>query len=206
MGSGNSKKIQNTNKSGKKQLHVLPMKMANVKTMMDPWNHKNYFIFESLNNQCWYFNDEKQTLDRIIDIPKCQTQNGVCGHSCAIFETFNDASNRYALIYGGNDKSATYNIYEIKTKQWNAIATQLNYKWFKNKNIMHDAFSEYSFGQGLSMITDLFAKNKIHIIGGALSHEKYGCFEFNQQILNNPNLSFVWLHCKKEKTTKKTIV
>ena len=122
-------------------------------------------------------------------------------HACAMFETINDASNKYGLIYGGNDGRATYNIYEFEKQKWNDIAFQLNNQWFNNDNIMKDGHSEYGFGKGLSMITDLFAKNKIHIIGGRESEQKYGYFKFNEQILNNDNLSFVSfvfsLNCEK---------
>ena len=47
------------------------------------------------------------------------------------------------------------------------------------------------FGKVLLMITDLFVKNRIHVIGGNQSAQKYVYFEFNEEILNNPNLSFV---------------
>ena len=48
------------------------------------------------------------------------------------------------------------------------------------------------------MVTDLFTKNKIHVIEGRKSQTNYGYFEFNEQILNNPNLSFVFffLNCE----------
>ena len=85
----------NTNE---KQTNVLPMIMAWVKVMIDPSNHKNYFIFGSkLNNQCWYFNHETHSFNKINDIPKYH------GYNCAMFETIKDGNtNKYALIYGEN--------------------------------------------------------------------------------------------------------
>ena len=50
-------------------------------------------------------------------------------------------------------------------------------------------FSRKCFGQGFSMITDIFEKNKIHVIGGMLSEQKYGYFQFNQQIIKDCKLS-----------------
>ena len=202
MGNENSKdekekpQFQNTNKTQTKKLNVLPIKMAHVNTMIDPSNDKNYFIFGTqFSNECWYFNHKTQTLNKIKDIPKFPTQRQVWQHNCAMFETINDGnSNTYALIYGGDNVSgnATYNIYEFKTKKWNKIALQLNNLWFDNDNIMKHGKSMYGFGRGLSMITDLFAKNKIHVIGGDESAQKYGYFEFNEKILNNSNLSYVF--------------
>ena len=87
-----------------------------------------------------------------------------------------DASNKYVLIYGDH-KSATYNIYEFKAQKWNEIGFQLNNQCFNNDNIMKDGTCKYGFGNVLSMITDLFAKNKIYIIGGESSYQKYGYFE-----------------------------
>ena len=79
----------------------------------------------------------------------------------ALFET-TENHNKYALIYGSNYLSATYNIYDFKKKKWNTNAIKLNNPWFDNDKIMKDGNSKYGFGNGLSMITDLFAKNKTH--------------------------------------------
>ena len=194
--------FQLTKKNETQQFNVLPMKMSFVKTVIDPCNHKNYYIFGSAyNNQCWYFNHKTRSLNKIKDIPK---NKRVFMHNCAMIETINDGNtNKYALIYGGDDETATYNIYEFETQKWNKIAMQLNNQWLRSKDITFAEKSKYGFGPGLSMITYLFEKNKIHIIGGLESQQKYGYFEFNQQILNNPNLSFVLFFCllgKKNKT------
>ena len=198
-------RFQSTDEIETKRLNYLPMRMAHVKTMIDPYNDKNYFIFGSQNfennNECWYYNHETHSFNKINDIPRCQGRP-VSGHACAMFEAINDGNtNKYGLIYRGSSFTPVYSIYEFKTKQWNEIALQINKQWVKNNS------DKYMFGSGLSMITDLFAKNKIHIIGGQQSYNKYGYFEFNEEILNNRNLSFVsynrfCLNCENEKTTK----
>ena len=172
------------------KVEKIPFKMFNVRALVDPFNDNNYYIFGSLrNNACFYFNEMQQKWADII--PKHISQNEVWGHSCAMFETEN--KNKYILIYGGDchSGSSTHNIYDLQTQKWNANAIKLNNQWFNNKDIMYDGASKYGFGEGLSMITDLFVKNKIHIIGGLLSEQKYGYFEFNQQIIDNPKLSCV---------------
>ena len=173
--------------------NALPQEMAYVKTVVDPFNHKSYYIFGTGNsNRCWYFNHETQLFNEISDIPKRQTQGPVCGNACAMFQTINDG-NKYALIYGGSELSSTYNIFDFQKQKWNEIAIKLNKLWFNCSRIITDGSAKYGFGVGLSMITDLFTKNKIHIVRGDQSEDKYGCFEFNEQILNNSDLSFALL-------------
>ena len=192
---------------------VLPETMMALQTLIDPFNGNNYYIFGSLqNNKCWYFNHKTQTFKQIDDIPKDARQNSVSWHNSAMFETTND--NKYALIYGGVKtfgSNATYNIYNFKMKTWDDNAVKLNNQWFDNQNIMKDGGSMYSFGKHVLMITDLFEKNKIHIVGGHQFLTKYGYFEFNQQILNDPNLSFVgyaklrgWFECAKLRNATNT--
>ena len=169
----------------------LPSKLSLIRALIDPFNDNNYYIFGNfMDNRCWYFNNHKQSFDEINKIPKHEIQYQVDGHGCAMFVTENN--NKYALIYGGWDTRASYNIYNFQTKQWNDNAIKLSEQWVKNQNIVFDRNSEYAFGGGLSMITDLFEKNKIHIIGGFGSEKKYGYFEFNEQILNNSDLSCVF--------------
>ena len=92
---------QTTANRNNKQMNAFPKKMAFVKTMIDPFNHKNYYIFGSVNNnQCWYFNHETQSFNEISDIPKDKTQGRMRGHNCAMFATINN-DNKYALFYGG---------------------------------------------------------------------------------------------------------
>ena len=90
-------------------------------------------------------------------------------HECAYFEISNDKNNdidKYALIYGGCQKHACYHIYEFKNETWNKNAIKCNGTWFRNHRISLGFESKYGFGGGLSMITDLFEKNKIYIVGG----------------------------------------
>ena len=156
---------------------------------------RNSLIFRAYKNQCLYFNENKQSHIEISDIPKHESQFQVNGHGCSMFEIQND--NKFAFVYGGNYGTATYNIYNLKKKEWDNNALKLNNQWFNNNDIMADGASKYGFGNGLSMVTDLFEKNKIHIIGGSLSNRKYGYFKFNHQIMNNPELSFVFSFCMR---------
>ena len=169
--------------------------MCGMAVSIDPFNDNNHFIFGSNNNNnCWYFNNKnKPSYIQIESIPKHKTQKEVRGHACAMFETENN--NKYVLIYGGEILAATYNIYNLKMNKWDNNAIKLNKQWFIDQWIMYDGHSEYGFGSGLSMITDLFEKNKIHIIGGCNSYQKYGYFEFNEQIINNCDLSCVFFFC-----------
>ena len=123
--------------------------MSHIQTMIDPCNHKNYYIFggwynSTEKNKCWYFNHDTQRFNQINDIPKHKTQKKAMMHNCARFETIND--NKYALIYGGDyfdHSNATYNIYDFKNQKWNDIALQLNNQWFNNDNIMKRGVSKY---------------------------------------------------------------
>ena len=171
----------------------LPGEMWMVCALVDTFNDNNYYIFGSdYNNQCWYFNQKKESFIKIDDIPRHIGQNEVSDHGCAMFETPQN-KNKYALIYGANlgraGETATYAIYDFKINAWNENAIKLNNLWFNDEKIMKNGQSKYGFGQGLSMVTDLFQKNKIHIIGGASSLQKYGYFEFNEDIINNSDLS-----------------
>ena len=190
-------KIQTTRENTIENVLQLPERIAFAKILNDPCNDKQFYIFGSANdNRCWYFNNEPETLvfSKISDIPKHKNQYKVLFHDCAVFKTIKN-NNKYALIYGGQYSvfggHATYNIYDFKKQKWNDIAFNLNNQWFNNPEIMKDQRSKYNFGKKLQMITDFFQKNKIHVIGGFKTQQKYGYFEFNEQILNNPNLSFV---------------
>ena len=172
------------------KVYILPQQMTIIRATIDPFNDNNYYIFGSkFNNKCWYFNNQnKETFNEISDIPKANKQKQDYGHGCAIFETPKN-KNKYALMYGGSQGNATYNIYDFQINAWNKNAIKLNNLWFYNENEMCDQNRTYGFGVGLSMITDLFEKNKIHIIGGGASFQKYGYFEFNEEIINNCELS-----------------
>ena len=178
-----------------KKKRKLPMSMESVRGFVDPSNDKKYWIFGSeFNNKCWEFNyKDKKYIKLKKDIPKHEKQQKVRAHGCAYFEIPNVTNEnemcQYALIYGGYD--AYYGIYEMQNKKWNTIARQLNGKGFGNEEIMKGGESEYRFGAHVSMITDIFEKNKIHIIGGYQSENKYGCFKFEEQKLMNPNLSYI---------------
>ena len=173
----------------------LPMEMAYIKGMIDPNNDKNHYIFGSLeNNLCWKYDFKRKKYIELNDeMHTHANQLKVRGHECALFEipndeSYNDSDDKYALIYGGNSQSACYLIYEFKNETWNENAIELNDLWFDNTDIMRNGKSKYGFGQDLSMITDLFEKNKIHFVGGELSETKYGVFEFNREILLNRHL------------------
>ena len=169
--------------------------MYNVRTVLDPTNDKNYFIFGSANNQqCWKYDCHKQKyIELKYNIPKHKDQTHVYCHECAYFEIKNKKNDcdKYALLYGGGffeTWGACYHIYEFNNEKWNENAMKLNDKWFDNESILQGEHSKYGFGEGLSMITDIFEKNKIHIMGGLGDSHKYGCFEFNHQILLNDKL------------------
>ena len=162
-------------KRKEKDKNALPREMTGIRALIDPYNDNNWYIFGSFNNiGCWYFNENEneQSFIKINDIP---TQNKPKGHGCALFETSKN-KNKYALIYGGDEASTTYNIYNLNKQKWIEIAIKNNP-------------SKYGFGESLSMITDLFVKNKIHIIGGYKSEQKYGYFEFNDEIMDDCELS-----------------
>ena len=59
---------------------------------------------------------------------------------------------------------------------------------------MMDGSSQYGFGAGLSMITDIFQKNKIHVIGGELSSQKYGYFQFDNHVLSNADAGKIFFY------------
>ena len=183
--------------------------MCNVRGVIDPNNDNNHFIFGSVdNNKCWKYDYETQTYIEIKPgIPKHSTQKNVDGHQCAYFEINND---KFALIYGGSRFSACYAIYEFNNQKWNDIACQLNDTWFENAKIAKYGLLNKGFGDGLSMITDIFEKNKIHIVGGYRTEFKYGCFTFNHEILSNPNLGarfsyFLYFEKKKLRICAKII-
>ena len=160
------------------EIRKLPYKLCRISALIDPFNKNQYFIFGSANwHKCWYFDQNEQSFIEINDMPMYRTP-----HGCAMFET-KENQNKYALIFGSDrdrDRArhretyrATCNIYDFQTKK-------------SNDNVIE---SEYGFGEGLSMITDLFAENKIHIIGGRHSERKYGYLEFNEQMANSCKLS-----------------
>ena len=170
--------IKHTHKY-KANINNLPFPIAGIQASIDPCNLNNYYIFGNKHsNQCWYFNNQnKLSFIKIKDVPKYETQHKVCVHGCAMFETQN--KNKYVLIYNG-----MYEIYDLQTKQWNDNGIKLNKHFMKHK-----------FGMGLSMITDLFEKNTIHIMGGVGSEQKYGYFKFNEQIISNCDFRFVFHFC-----------
>ena len=165
--------------------------MTCIRGFVDPNNDKNHFIFGALfKDECWKYEWEKQTYFKLSDIHK---QPSVGWHDCAYFEIKNKNKNKnnnntqYVLIYG-NTYNGIYCIYEMQNERWNDNAIKFNDLWFNNHEIMKDGKSKYGFGYHLSMITDIFEKNKIHVIGGNESGNKYGCFEFNEDVLLDVNL------------------
>ena len=165
------------------------------------------FIFGSYNNnKCYYLT--KNDCIHFTNIPKNndKKQKNVAYNECALFEMPKNNTNiikHYALIYGGSDNRAYYQIFEILFEnkeniknnsnesnnfgKWNANVSQCNNVWFNNQQIMKDGSAIYGFGDGLSMVTDLFDKSIIHIAGGYQSRNKYGYFKMNEQCLNNNN-------------------
>ena len=166
------------------QTRKLPDTIEDIRALNDPCNDNNWFIFGSQgNNDCWHFINEKQWFDEIDDIP--DSPDGTEGltnfidtqQTYAMFET-KDNQNKYALIVGGCYNWVRCNIYDFKKKKWN------------DNNEIITLFSEkQSLEKEISMITDLFQKNKIHVIG--LSEYYY--FEFKDQI----NYSNTVLSCFK---------
>ena len=185
----------NSEKTKKKHLNTaLPKKMTYIRGIVDPKNPKNHYIFGSQgNNECWKYNYETQEyIELKNNIPKHINQYEVNGHECAYFEIKNNNHcDQFALIYGGSYGSSCYSIYEFENEKWNLNACKLNNKFIFNQNIMFNLDSKYCFQAGLSMITDIFQKNKIHICGGRQTLNKYGYFIFNHEILSNPDLGII---------------
>ena len=158
--------------------------MMHVRGVIDPFNCNNFYIFgHNDSNDCWYFDHKTDELIEINKIPfNFGCQGYVYGHNCAVFEI---KDNYYCLIYGGSNNSATYNIFDFQTQKWNANIAELNNQWFNNSQIMSHADSPFGFMGGCAMIKDIFCKNKIHIMGGYMSEQKYGYFQFSKQMLNH---------------------
>ena len=159
---------------------TLPRKMVQAAALIDPYNDKNCYIFGSRgNNQCWYLNNQnKPTFIKIDDITEIrkgfEIQIMVEKHACALFET-PKSKNKYSFIYG-----EYRNIFDFQNERW--IESDFEFKFDD-----HSFYTRYDFefGRGFSMITDLFEKNKIHIVGGEESKRNYGYFEFTEGMIKN---------------------
>ena len=162
---------------------TLPSGMGddNIKGFIDPNNDSNHYVFGPF--QCWKYIYETQTY---IELESVKQLLRIDGHDCVYFqiekndENSNKIKKYYALQYGGINMC--YHIFDLQNETW--IKTK-----FDTKKLRLNKF-KYFYGYGLRMITDIFQKNKIHIIGGDDSYQKYGWFEFTDDVANLGNVLF----------------
>ena len=151
--------------------------------MKDPNNDKNYFIFYTMNDTCWKYDSQKQIFISLKSNINEQTTHRWM-NDCAYFEIKNDnLYYQFALVNGGPHLKQHYSIYELQNQKWNLSLQKL---------IENETNIQCDFGVESSMITDIFNKNKIHIIGGTQSEQKYGCFKFNHDIFVNQNIGMLF--------------
>ena len=155
----------------------LPDYMSDIRGFVDPLNNANFYIFgSSYNNNCYYFDNDTQKYTKIGEIPQNQQLSNVNEHGCACFQIKKNKNNcdYYALIYNFDSIQQYFVIYDLKNQIW--------IDDFKDIPI-------YGFGRGLSMITDIFEKNIIHICGGLNSELKHGYFTFNKSVKQIPTMT-----------------
>ena len=178
--------------------------MKDIRGIVDPLNTENYYIFGGTHsNECYYFNKKEKIYVNLGSVPKHYKQLQLMGHGCAYFKIKNqnnynnnynnyDNYNHYALIYGSNSNDGYFQIFDLKLRKWDSQISKYNNLWFNDENIMKNRLSKYGFGHGLSMVTDLFNPNIVHIAGGHRTLIKYGYFDFDNEF-NAPNQClFVW--------------
>ena len=139
----------------------LPWDIPLPACMVDPFNDKNHFIFGGWETgTCWKYEntDEKyKILEPTRNSKKC---------FCAPF-IFNNL--HYALILGDSNG---YHIYKFPKNNDNPLAHNFtHFPSFQHETATVDMMS-------FAMVTDVFRKNRIHII----NYNKYGYFEFKDAI------------------------
>ena len=169
--------------------------MEDPKLMLDPTNGARCFIFGDIrHSECWIYDSISQTPKQLANgVPVERGWNGYkdkLDYECASFEIEEHGkTSTYGLLYGGR---ARYSIYEFETNTWNKNACILQEKWKKDTILCDYSTDGYGFSEELSMTTDLFNKNTIHIIGDRRSSYKYGYMKFDFETLNDPNLGFMY--------------
>ena len=185
-------KFTHKQKQNEKVKEELPECFEVPKIIVDPTNDASYFIFGDNNDsRCWKHDCISQTSEQLASgVPIAigpRNYNSKLDYEPAYFQLKNDnnETSTYIILYGGEESG--YHIYDLQTQTWDENSCMLHQK-LRNEHI--DRYSEYAFGEGLCLITDLFNANKIHIIGGRRTYHKYGYMQFSHTTLHNPNLGF----------------
>ena len=173
--------------------------MYDIWGIVDPNNDENHYIFgcQSYNDifgdqsdnscECYKFDYKKQEYIRFESGELSQKNKQILandwGCQCVYFElqkeNFENFNFQFVLFCWS---FGSYAIYEINNQKW-------------NKNLLNVCKKTMPEGyQGhiaeISLITDIFETNKIHImVGNAI----YGYFNFNRQMLSDSNLSKLFL-------------
>ena len=165
----------------------MPKQIEDPKVMLDPTNDARCFIFGDIrHSECWIYDSISKTSKQLSNGVPVQPDligENQLDYECASFEIEEHGkTSRYGLLYNSRTR---YCIYEFETNTWN-----------KNACILQKKLTPYwtsgFFSTELSMITDLFNKNTIHIMEGYRNQYKYGYMKFDFQTLNNPNLGFMF--------------
>ena len=140
-----------------------------IACMVDPYNDKNHFIFGSFQkSKCWKYDHTQEKYISLKDDSNSATN--LCAH-------FTVNKSHYAFILGKSKNESNvgesdgYQIYEFPE---NDQCNDNDIQHFSDKITNQITFLSMFTS---AMITDVFEKNKIHVINSM----QYGYFEFTAE-------------------------
>lgn len=137
--------------------------------MVHPKNDNNFLIYGIHKNRlkCWEFVAETRKYDQLkLDLPiDCTYSDDKCAElshfTLSKSSIHSKKDSHFMFICKCNN---TQSIYKMKNKKWTVIQREMK-------------VNECNYP--LSVITDIFQQNKIHIV----TKKSYCCLEFNDQVL-----------------------